>query len=100
MPALSTTHLVIVPSYNPGRKVYDTVKAARQQRAAAVPLSWLGVMPVNISAPVKYFRPEEGGVTHFHYGRDNVLLTWMHMRLFAEFLVRLPALIARRRRSP
>ena len=67
---------------------------------AAVRLSWLGVMPVNIAAPVKYFRPEEGGVTHFHYGRDNALLTWMHMRLFAEFLVRLPALIARRRRSP
>jgi hypothetical protein len=54
-------------------------------------------MPVNIAAPVKYFRPEEGGVTHFHYGRDNALLTWMHMRLFAEFLVRLPTLIARRR---
>lgn len=67
---------------------------------AAVRLSWLGVMPVNIAASVKYFRPEEGGVTHFHYGRDDVLLTWMHVRLFAEFLVRLPALIAHRRRSP
>jgi len=66
---------------------------------AAVRLSWLGVMPVNIAAPVKYFRPEEGGVSHFHYGRDNALLTWMHMRLFAEFLVRLPTLIARRRRT-
>ena len=52
-------------------------------------LSWLGVMPVNIAAPVKYFGPEAGCVTRFQYGRDNVLLTWMHMRLFAEFLVRL-----------
>lgn len=65
----------------------------------AVRLSWHGVIPVNIPAPVKYFRPEEGGVTHFRYGRDNVLLTWMHIRLFAEFLGRLPNLIAHRRRA-
>ena len=37
-------------------------------------------------APVRYFRPDEGGVSHFNYWRDNALLTWMHMRLFAGFL--------------
>ncbi len=26
----SSTHLVLIPSYNPGIKVYETVKAARQ----------------------------------------------------------------------
>ncbi|HUY02706.1 MAG TPA: hypothetical protein VMV33_05435, partial [Rhodocyclaceae bacterium] len=26
----STTHLVLIPSYNPGEKVYDTVRAARR----------------------------------------------------------------------
>ena len=32
-PAPSTTHLVLIPSYNPGPKVYDTVRAARAQWA-------------------------------------------------------------------
>ncbi|MDR3395259.1 MAG: glycosyltransferase family 2 protein [Parasulfuritortus sp.] len=30
-PATSSTHLVLIPSYNPGPKVYDTVRAARAQ---------------------------------------------------------------------
>lgn len=49
---------------------------------AVVRLCWRGVRPVNLSAPVRYFRADEGGVSHFRYLRDNVLLTWMHMRLF------------------
>ena len=31
-----------------------------------------------------------------HYLRDNLLLSWMHSRLFMGFLLRLPWLIARR----
>ena len=31
MPTPSSTHVVLIPSYNPGPKVYDTVRAARQQ---------------------------------------------------------------------
>jgi len=64
---------------------------------AAVRLCWRGVRPVNLPAPVRYFRRDEGGVSHFHYWRDNVLLTWMHFRLFWGFVVRLPLLWARRR---
>jgi hypothetical protein len=60
---------------------------------AAVRLVWRGVKPVNVRAPVRYLRPEEGGVSHFNYLRDNALLTWMHLRLFVEFLVRLPVLL-------
>jgi glycosyltransferase involved in cell wall biosynthesis len=63
---------------------------------AAVRLRWTGVPAVNLPAPVKYLKPEEGGVSHFHYGRDNVLLTWMHVRLVFGFLARLPVLLARR----
>ena len=63
---------------------------------AAVRLCWRGVPPINLSAPVKYLRPEEGGVSHFNYLRDNLLLTWMHTRLFLGFVVRLPMLIYRR----
>jgi glycosyltransferase involved in cell wall biosynthesis len=62
----------------------------------AVRLVWRGLTPVNIAAPVKYLRADEGGVSHFNYLRDNVLLTWMHARLMFEFLFRLPALLRRR----
>lgn len=63
---------------------------------AVVRLCWAGVRPINIDAPVRYFRADEGGVSHFNYLRDNTLLTWMHTRLFLGFLMRLPLLIWRR----
>ncbi len=66
---------------------------------AAVRLSWRGVPALNLPAPVRYFTAAEGGVSHFRYGRDNVLLTAMHVRLFFGFLARLPRLIGRRRAS-
>ena len=52
-----------------------------------VRLSWRGVPAINLPAPVRYFRPEEGGVSHFNYVRDNALLTWMHARLLVGFIV-------------
>jgi glycosyltransferase involved in cell wall biosynthesis len=64
---------------------------------AAVRLCWAGVRPVNVPAPVRYPSRECGGVSHFRYVRDNVLLTWMHVRLMVEFIVRLPWLLGRRR---
>ncbi len=67
---------------------------------AVVRLCWRGVRPVNLSAPVRYYSAAEGGVSHFRYLRDNVLLTWMHARLFVEFVLRLPVLLARRARGP
>ncbi len=63
---------------------------------AVVRLAWRGVVPINIDAPVKYLAPAEGGVSHFRYGRDNLLLTWMHFRLMIEFVLRLPSLLYRR----
>jgi hypothetical protein len=63
---------------------------------AAVRLCWRGLPVINIRAPVRYFRPDEGGVSHFRYGRDNALLTWMHTRLFLGFIVRLPMLCTRK----
>jgi hypothetical protein len=68
---------------------------------AVVRLAWLGVKPLNADAPVKYLRADEGGVSHFRYGRDNLLLTWMHTRLMIGFGLRLPLLLWRRwRRLP
>lgn len=63
---------------------------------AAVRLVWRGLPPVNVPAPVKYLTPEEGGVSHFNYWRDNVLLTWMHTRLVLETVVRSPLLFWRK----
>jgi glycosyltransferase involved in cell wall biosynthesis len=69
---------------------------------AVVRLSWAGIPARNLPAQVKYFTAAEGGVSHFHYGRDNVLLSSMHARLFTGFLLRLPFLLVRRslRRGP
>jgi glycosyltransferase involved in cell wall biosynthesis len=96
-----------------GFRVYpiaDLVAVMRQQpwmrrfdfdTEAVVRLAWRGVKPVNLPAPVRYLSAEEGGVSHFHYGRDNLLLSWMHGRLMFEFVLRLPLLLLRRvRRQP
>lgn len=86
----------------PARALLEVMSASRWMRRfdfdveAAVRMVWSGVQPANIDAPVRYFSPEEGGVSHFQYLRDNALLTWMHMRLFAGFIVRLPRLAWRR----
>ena len=63
---------------------------------AVVRLAWRGVVPLNLAAPVRYLTASEGGVSHFRYGRDNVLLTWMHSRLLLGFVLRLPLLLSRR----
>jgi len=80
----------------------DTMERRRWMRRfdfdpeAAVRLCWHGIRPINMAAPVKYFRAEEGGVSHFNYLRDNALLTWMNTRLLLGFVVRLPLLIWRK----
>jgi hypothetical protein len=68
----------------------------RLRHRAVVRLAWRGVTPFNIAAPVKYLTAAEGGVSHFRYCRDNVLLTWMHARLLLGFAFRLPWLALRR----
>lgn len=63
---------------------------------AAIRLCWRGHDPINRAVPVKYFRPEEGGVSHYRYLRDNVILFFMHVRLLLESFFRMPFLLARR----
>lgn len=63
---------------------------------AAVRLCWAGVRPIRIEAPVRYFSAGEGGVSHFNYVRDNLLLAGMHLRLVSGFALRLPLLVGRR----
>lgn len=63
---------------------------------AAVRLIWRGLPVVNLDAPVRYLGQHEGGVSHFKYLRDNVLLVWMHTRLVFGFVLRSPLLVLRR----
>lgn len=65
---------------------------------AAVRLAWAGVPPRNLAAPVRYFSHADGGVSHFHYLRDNLTLAGMHIRLLLELLFwRWPTLLRHRR---
>jgi glycosyltransferase involved in cell wall biosynthesis len=48
---------------------------------AVVRLSWRGVRLIHLQAPVRYLSRADGGVSHFKYVRDNVLLAGMHLRL-------------------
>ncbi len=68
---------------------------------AVVRLCWAGIRPLRLSAAVRYLSPAEGGVSHFRYGRDNLLLSWMHLRLAAIGLVRhLPVMLRLRSCCP
>jgi glycosyltransferase involved in cell wall biosynthesis len=60
---------------------------------AAIRLCRQGVRPLNFPTKVRYFRPDEGGVSHFHYLRDNCVLAFMFARLLAE----MPPWLAQRR---
>jgi glycosyltransferase involved in cell wall biosynthesis len=66
---------------------------------AAVRLCWRGLRLVNKPVAIRYFRSDEGGVSHFRYRRDNLLLASMHSRLLLGFLIRLPRLVTLRARS-
>ena len=70
---------------------------------AAVRLVWEGVRIRNLPARVRYISADLGGVSHFHYGRDNIVLALMYVRLMGGFLRRLPRLVlarARQQRRP
>jgi glycosyltransferase involved in cell wall biosynthesis len=66
---------------------------------AAVRLCWDGFRPISMPAPVFYFRPDQGGVSHFRYLRDNLLLSWMHARLVIGFVHHLPTILPQRLKS-
>ena len=84
----------------PMKAVMDSTSFARRfdfDPEVVVRLAWRGVPIINKPVPVRYLSEVEGGVSHFRYLRDNVLLICMHLRLLCGFLIRLPVLIWRRR---
>jgi glycosyltransferase involved in cell wall biosynthesis len=66
---------------------------------AVIRLSWHGVPAINLPTPVRYFRRADGGVSHFRYLRDNLLLLAMYARLFAALIPNLLRSLVQRRRS-
>lgn len=77
-------------------EILESIRTARRfdfDTELAVRLYWRGVRPINLPVPVRYPPREAGGVTHFRYLRDNLLLVTTHIRLFFGMLVRLPRLL-------
>jgi glycosyltransferase involved in cell wall biosynthesis len=54
---------------------------------------WAGYPLEQLQTRVIY---PESGVSHFRLWRDNVLISWMHTRLFFGMLLRLPCLMGRK----
>lgn len=87
----------------PARRILHGIRTARRfdfDTELAVRLYWAGVRPLNRRVPVFYPTKQAGGVTHFHYLRDNLLLVGTHTRLFFGMLCRLPLLYRLRQRGP
>jgi glycosyltransferase involved in cell wall biosynthesis len=82
-----------------GFRVYPLAAAVRALRSTrfarrydfdpevAVRLFWAGTPVRNIPASCRYLSRAEGGVSHFHYLRDNVRMVWLHTRLIVELLL-------------
>jgi glycosyltransferase involved in cell wall biosynthesis len=53
----------------------------------AVRLFWSGTPTRQLAARCRYLSAAEGGISHFHYVRDNVRMIWLHTRLITELLL-------------
>jgi glycosyltransferase involved in cell wall biosynthesis len=74
----------------PLKTVLGQTRAARGfdfDPEVAVRLVWAGVPTVNLPAPCRYLSKADGGVSHFHYLRDNVKMVWLHTRLFTQLIL-------------
>jgi len=53
----------------------------------AVRLVWDGLPTINLPAACRYRAKAEGGISHFHYVRDNLRMVWLHARLLTQLLL-------------
>ncbi len=85
--------LEILRSIRGGRRFdFDTQLAVR--------LYWRGFPPLNLPTRVHYPPVDRGGISHFHYLRDNLLLVKAHAGLLLESFLLAPRLARYRRRAP
>ena len=83
--------LAIMGKLRGGRRFdFDTILGVR--------LYWQGVKLINVKVPVRYFSRNEGGVSHFNYVRDNLLLFKAHVTLVLGLISRLRAVWRLRKR--
>lgn len=85
-----------------GFRVYPLAPLVRAMRATrgarrydfdpevAVRMIWHGVPVCNIPAACRYLSRAEGGVSHFHYVRDNVRMVALHVRLVTQLILGWP----------
>ncbi len=62
----------------------------------AVRLLWNNTPPIQLPAPVRYVPATEGGISHFHYLRDNLRMIVLHCRLLPAALIRMPEMLRRK----
>jgi glycosyltransferase involved in cell wall biosynthesis len=86
----------------PSLQILNSIRGGRRfdfDTQLAVRLYWLGVPPVNLTTPVYYKKKDAGGVSHFRYFRDNLLLVVIHTRLTLRALTIIPRLIQLRHQN-
>lgn len=84
----------------PTLDILTSIRSARRydfDPEIAVRLFWRGVPPLNLPAPCRYIAKADGGVSHFHYIRDNVRMVWLHTRLITRLVFTFPAVLSARR---
>lgn len=75
----------LIANYQIGKRMdFDTDIMVR--------LYWKGMPSIFVPTKVTY---PENGISHFRALKDNLLITWMHTRLFFGMLTRIPTLINR-----
>lgn len=78
----------------PAQQMVSVLRESRFMRGfdfdpeVAVRMVWRGVRTLNKPASVQYFDAAQGGISHFHYVRDNVRLIFMHLRLLCAWTLR------------
>ena len=84
----------------------ETLRAIRGGRRfdfdtqLAVRLYWRGVPPMNLPTRVHYHAANLGGISHFDYLRDNLLLARAHAGLLLQSFFLAPRLARYRQRRP
>jgi glycosyltransferase involved in cell wall biosynthesis len=65
----------------------------------AVRMVWNGTPTLNVPATCRYLAKSDGGISHFHYLRDNLRMIWLHARLLTQLLLwRWPAALRHQKR--
>jgi glycosyltransferase involved in cell wall biosynthesis len=77
----------------PLRPLVDAMARTRHARRydfdpeVAVRMVWAGVPTLDLPAACRYVPRTAGGISHFHYFRDNVRMVWLHSRLLVQFVL-------------